>query len=163
MNTAAPQISLEQARANLTEAMNGTVGVKNPKPPVLDGARQAALDAAALMRGQDGALDSASFEQLGQDLPADLRAWLLELPSFLSKKEREEQGDELSLARRLLVHGSLVGRPLQFSFLIKGDMPAVLRLQVTAQYLVQLTAECLGFYDHAVLRVPDHRPGIQVQ
>ena len=95
MNTGASEVSLDQVRANLTEAMNGTVGVKNPDPEVLDAARRAALDVAGVLQNQDGGLDTEVFEQAGADLPADLRAWLLELPSFLSKKGREEQGDEL--------------------------------------------------------------------
>ena len=95
MNTGASEASLDAVKSSLTDAMNGTVGIKNPPDDVLDGARQAALDAAALLKNAEGSLDTDTFDKMGEELPADLRAWLLELPSFLSKKGREEQGDEL--------------------------------------------------------------------
>ena len=75
--------------------MEGTVGKRNPKPVVLDEARAAALDAAKRLAGPDGKLATKTYDELNQDLPADLRAWLLELPSFLSKKGRRAQGEEL--------------------------------------------------------------------
>jgi tetratricopeptide (TPR) repeat protein len=79
----------------LRRAMEGTVGKKNPRPAVLDEARDVALELARVLRGADGKLDEKKYEELDDDLPADLRAWLLELPSFLSKKGRRDEGVKL--------------------------------------------------------------------
>ena len=79
----------------LQKAMTGTIGVRNPDPEVLDQARQAAQDAASALAQEDGSLDRDGFAAIDAELDADLRAWLLELPSFLSMKEREDQGHEL--------------------------------------------------------------------
>jgi tetratricopeptide (TPR) repeat protein len=76
----------------LRRAMDGTVGKKNPKPAVLDQARDVARDVARVVAGPDGSLDPKVYDELDEDLPADLRAWLLELPSFLSKKGRRDEG-----------------------------------------------------------------------
>jgi tetratricopeptide (TPR) repeat protein len=76
----------------LRRAMDGTVGKKNPRPAVLDEARDVADELARVLRGADGKLDEKKYAELDDDLPADLRAWLLELPSFLSKKGRREEG-----------------------------------------------------------------------
>lgn len=86
---------LERLTFALQRAMNGTVGKRNPAPFVLDDARQAALDAIAALTGSDGKLAQKAYDALNEELPADLRAWLLELPSFLSKKGRKAQGEEL--------------------------------------------------------------------
>jgi tetratricopeptide (TPR) repeat protein len=75
--------------------MDGTVGKRNPRDEVLDGARQAALDAARLLAALGGGLVRDRYDELSAELSADLRAWLLELPSFLSKKGRRAQGEEL--------------------------------------------------------------------
>jgi tetratricopeptide (TPR) repeat protein len=90
-----PTDEQKQLRAELTRAMNGTIGIKNPKPDVLDHAREAALQAIPLLAAPGGGLLEESYAVVNDDLPADLRAWLLELPSFLSKKEREDQGQDL--------------------------------------------------------------------
>lgn len=95
MSAGASEATIEKVRADLTRAMNGTVGVRHPPSEVLDGALQAALDAASLVHAPEGGLDQPQFERLALDLPADLRAWLLELPSFLAKKGREPQGEQL--------------------------------------------------------------------
>jgi tetratricopeptide (TPR) repeat protein len=87
--------TLERLRSALRRAMEGTVGHRNPRPAVLDEARAVALEAAKALAGPSGALDEAAYETLDRELPADLRAWLLELPSFLSKKGRRGQGEEL--------------------------------------------------------------------
>lgn len=87
--------ALERLSLTLQRAMNGTVGRRSPAPFVLDEARQAGLDATAALAGPDGAMVAKRYEQLNAELPADLRAWLLELPSFLAKKGRKEQGIEL--------------------------------------------------------------------
>src|SRR5262245_57158715 len=87
--------TIERLTFALTRAMNGTVGKRNPAPFVLDDARQGAIDAAQLLRGADGKMNQKHYDELNEPLPADLRAWLLELPSFLAKKGRKEQGLEL--------------------------------------------------------------------
>ncbi len=87
--------TFERLSFALQRAMNETVGKRNPPVFILDDARQAALDVAKVIVGADGQLATKSYELLNAKLPADLRAWLLELPSFLSKKGRKEQGDEL--------------------------------------------------------------------
>jgi tetratricopeptide (TPR) repeat protein len=87
--------SLERLSFALRRAMEGTVGKRNPKPDVLDDARAAALEAAKALAAPDGTMSKTAFDALNAELPADLRAWLLELPSFLSKKGRREQGEEL--------------------------------------------------------------------
>lgn len=91
----ASTLDLGKLATLLRRVMDATVGKRNPKPIVLDEARDAARRAAELMRGADGKLDAKAYEALDDDLPADLRAWLLELPSFLSKKGRRGEGDEL--------------------------------------------------------------------
>ena len=88
-------VSHEKTVFALRRAMDGTVGKRNPKPEVLDQAREAAIEAARVLAGPDGKLAPKTYDELNKELPADLRAWLLELPSFLSKKGRREQGDEL--------------------------------------------------------------------
>jgi hypothetical protein len=87
--------SSEKLLFALQRAMNGTVGKRNPPPFVLDDARQAALEAVAALTGSDGKLSPRAYDALNDGLPADLRAWLLELPSFLAKKGRKEHGEEL--------------------------------------------------------------------
>ncbi len=82
----------------LRRAMDGTVGKKNPRPAVLDEARDVATELARELRGADGKLDPKKYDELDDDLPADLRAWLLELPSFLSKKGQREEGAKLCVA-----------------------------------------------------------------
>ena len=84
--------TLEKLTFALKRAMDGTVGKRNPPPFVLDDARQSALDAANALGGADGKFSQRVYDQLNADLPADLRAWLLELPSFLAKKGRKEAG-----------------------------------------------------------------------
>jgi len=88
-------VTIERLSFALTRAMNGTVGKRNPAPFILDDARQCALDATQLLLGADGKLAQKRYDELNEPLPADLRAWLLELPSFLAKKGRKEQGLEL--------------------------------------------------------------------
>lgn len=78
--------------------MNGTVGKRNPPAPILDEARDAAHQAIAALKGPDGRLVEKSYDHLNDGLPADLRAWLLELPSFLAKKGRRGEGDALCAA-----------------------------------------------------------------
>lgn len=87
--------TLERLTFALQRAMDGTVGKKNPPPFVLDDALKAAQEAAKLMAGPDGNLAEKAYDHLNDQLPADLRAWLLELPSFLSKKGRKASGEEL--------------------------------------------------------------------
>ena len=87
--------SLERLTFALQRAMAGTVGKRNPPPFVLDDARQSALDAVVALAGPDGKLSLKAYDALNDGLPADLRAWLLELPSFLAKKGRKEHGEEL--------------------------------------------------------------------
>ncbi len=88
-------VSLDSVRERMTRAMDGTIGVKNPPSEVLDGAFAVAKDAVGLLQKDGGGLDQEAFDELEKELPADLRAWLLELPSFLAKKGREESGMEL--------------------------------------------------------------------
>jgi len=88
----APTTDLKHLASTLRRAMDGTVGKKNPKPAVLDEARDAARETARLLARADGSLDEKVYAELDDDLPADLRAWLLELPSFLSKKGRRDEG-----------------------------------------------------------------------
>jgi uncharacterized protein YchJ len=90
----------------LRRAMEGTVGKRNPKPAVLDEARQAALDAAKALSSGGSKFDAKVYDELDDDLPADLRAWLLELPSFLSKKGRHAQGEELCT-----IYAPILGEP----------------------------------------------------
>ncbi len=87
--------ALRSVATALRRAMDGTVGKKNPRPEVLDEARAAALEAAKVVAGPDGRLSSKVCDELTAGLPVDVRAWLLELPSFLAKKGRKEQGLEL--------------------------------------------------------------------
>jgi tetratricopeptide (TPR) repeat protein len=91
----APTTDLKHLASTLRRAMDGTVGKKNPKPAVLDEARDAAREAARVLARADGSLDEKVYAELDDDLPADLRAWLLELPSFLSKKGRRDEGVNL--------------------------------------------------------------------
>lgn len=88
----APTTDLKHLQFTLRRAMDGTVGKKNPKPAVLDEARDAAREVARILARADGSLDDKVYAELDDDLPADLRAWLLELPSFLSKKGRRDEG-----------------------------------------------------------------------
>jgi len=85
----------ERVVLSLRRAMEGTVGKRNPRPEVLDGAHAAAIEAARALADAGGRLDATRYDALNADLPADLRAWLLELPSFLAKKGRREQGEGL--------------------------------------------------------------------
>ncbi len=87
--------TLERLVFALQRAMNGTVGKRNPPAFVLDDARLGALDAIGVLMGADHKFSQKVYDHLNAELPADLRAWLLELPSFLAKKGRKEQGDEL--------------------------------------------------------------------
>lgn len=86
---------LTEIRDALTRAMDGTIGVRNPKPVVLDQAQEAAFAVAEHLKATDEAERAEQLEQLGLELPGNLRAWLFELPSFLSKKERPEVGYKL--------------------------------------------------------------------
>jgi len=86
---------LETVRDQLKQAMDGTIGVKNPKPDVLDSAQEAALSTARLLESCPEQDRPEQMKAIGDNLPGSLRAWLCELPSFLSKKGRREQGDEL--------------------------------------------------------------------
>lgn len=93
MTTAA--VSHERLVFALQRAMNGTVGKRNPPPFVLDDARNGAHDAVAVLADGSGKLVEKTYDHLNGQLPADLRAWLLELPSFLAKKGRRAEGEEL--------------------------------------------------------------------
>ena len=85
--------SAADVRAAVKRAMDGTIGIRNPKSPVLDAAKAAAESVAEQL---DAAADRAAvLAELGEDQPGDLRAWLFELPSFLAKKGREQEGQAL--------------------------------------------------------------------
>jgi tetratricopeptide (TPR) repeat protein len=92
---AASTSDLSRITTTLRRAMNATVGKKNPRPDVLDEAHAVAVEAAAVLAKAGGGFDPEVYSGLDDDLPADLRAWLLELPSFLSKKQRKGEGEQL--------------------------------------------------------------------